>query len=82
MGKFYITFGTDPGFPYQNTYIVAYGATKKKAAEKFREKHPDRTPGVYNFAFIYSKDEWEGSLNQKYLSAKPAEVIGKEEKAS
>lgn len=76
--KFYFTFGSDPGFPYQNTYLIVMAYTEKEAIQKFREKYPDRHKNTFNCAFVYTEQQWEGSLNQKYYPKEPAEIIGQE----
>lgn len=75
MEKFYFTFGSDPGFPYQDTYLVVYAKNLEEAIEKFRKKHPDRHTNCLNCAFFYTEEEWEGSENQKFYPEIPAEVI-------
>ncbi len=72
--KFYFTFGSDPGFPYQNTYVVVMANTEREAVEKFRAKFPDRHENVVNCAFWYSEEQWRGSLNEAAYG-EPAEVI-------
>lgn len=37
MKKFYFTFGTDEGFPYQDTYLIVMATDLKEAIEKFRK---------------------------------------------
>ncbi len=72
--KFYFTFGSDPGFPYQNTFIIVMAGTEREAVEKFRAKFPDRHKDTVNCAFWYSEEEWRGSLNEAGYG-EPAEVI-------
>ncbi len=72
--KFYFTFGSDPGFPYQNTYIIVMADTERAAVEKFRAKFPDRHKNTVNCAFLYPEEEWRGSLNEAGYG-EPAEVI-------
>ena len=55
MEKFYFTFGSDPGFPYQNTYLIVYAKNLDEAIEKFRAKHPDRHLNCVNCAFFYEE---------------------------
>ncbi len=64
MKKLYFTFGSDPGFPYQNTYIIVMADTERKAVEKYRAKFPDRHEGIVNCAFWYTEEQWRGSLNE------------------
>jgi len=72
--KFYFTFGSDPGFPYQNTYIIVLAESEKAAVEKFRDKYPDRHKDIVNCAFWYSEERWNGSQNETGYGD-PAEVI-------
>ena len=32
--RFYFTFGSDPGFPFQNTYIIVLAESEKAAVER------------------------------------------------
>lgn len=73
--KFYFTFGSDSGFPYQKTYLIVIAETKQEAIRKFREKYPDRHKNTFNCSFVYSEEQWNGSLNQKYYPEEPAEII-------
>jgi len=75
---FYITFGSSEHFPYQNGYIIVIATSEKEACEKFREKYPDKTPGIYNFSFIYGKEAWNG-ISSSY--GYPEEILGISPKA-
>lgn len=75
MKRYFFTFGSDPGFPYRDTYLVVYAFSLKEAIAKFRKKHPDRHANCLNCAFFYTEEEWEGSENQKFYPVIPAEVI-------
>lgn len=68
----YITFGSWEGYPYQDTYIVVYGKDMADADQKFREKHPDKTPGILNYAFSYTKEQWNAS---DYPGQGPAAIL-------
>jgi len=72
--KFYFTFGSDPGFPYQNTFMIVMADTEKDAVEKFRAKYPDRHKGIANCAFWYSEELWHRSRNEAEYG-QPAEII-------
>ncbi len=74
MKKWYFTFGSDPGFPYQNTYLIVMADTKREAIEKFRAKFPDRHENTANCAFWYSEEQWHGSRNEAFYDD-PAEII-------
>ncbi len=65
MEKFYFTFGSDPGFPYQNGYLVIIADNQKEAVAHFRSHYPDRTADCLNCAFVYDEDEWLGSKQER-----------------
>lgn len=73
---FYFIFGSDPAFPYQNTYLIVFARYDHEALDKFRNKYPDRPghEGTYNASYLYTQDEWVGSVNEKKFG-RPAEVI-------
>ena len=73
--KFYFTFGSDPGFPYQNTYLVVEAVNEKSAIRKFRKKFPDRNINVYNASFCYSQEKWEEYGCEKYYPDGPETII-------
>ncbi len=73
--RFYFTFGSDLGFPYQDTYLIVIADCKGEAMTKFQKKYPNRHKDCLNCAFVYNEEEWNGSLNQEYYSEEPAEII-------
>ncbi len=75
--NYYFTFGSDPLFPYQNTYLIVKAKSKSEAIGKFRARHKDRQEGtnIFNAAFCYSSEEWEKSENPQYYRNGPAEII-------
>lgn len=75
MSKYYFTFGSNPQFPYQCTYLVVIAGNKKEAVRKFQQKYPNRHTNVINCSFVYSEEEWHGSLNEKTYPKEPAEII-------
>lgn len=77
LKSYYFTFGSDPLYPFQNTYLIVKAKSKREAIAKFRARHKDRVEGsnIYNAAFCYGSAEWEGSDNQKYYPEDPAEII-------
>ena len=74
MKKWYFTFGSDPKFPYPNSYVVVVAETEKKAVEKFKSRFPDRTPNTVNCAFWYSESEWQ-ECNEILRQTSPAETV-------
>ena len=73
--KFYFTFGSDPGFPYQNTYLIVHAKDMKEAIEKFRANFKDRHKDTINCAFYYSEAQWEKSEGEKYYGKPVCEVF-------
>lgn len=73
--KFYFTFGSDPGFPYQNTYLIVEAVIESSAIRKFRKRFPDRHENTFNAAFCYSQEKWERYGCEKHYPDGPAEVI-------
>lgn len=75
----YYTFGSDPGFPYQNTYLIVFARDCVDADDKFRLYYPDRSPGCLNCSFSYSDKQWKADWNEPnrrtYWKQKPAEMI-------
>ena len=55
MSKFFFTFGSDPGFPYQYGWVEVHAPGMYEAVQTFRARFPDRTPGIVNCAFYYSE---------------------------
>lgn len=78
MKKFYFTFGTDPGFPLYDCYIVIMAESFSGAAEEFRRHYPDRHPGCLNCAFFYTEEEWQKTGMEK-IYGKPCAVYKHEE---
>lgn len=60
MNKYYYTFGSDPGFPYQNGWVEIHANSWEEADQKFRARFPDRPghEGIMNFSFSYSEERW------------------------
>jgi len=56
--KFYYTFGTDKQFPYNRGWVEVIAENAKEADAKFREKFPDKTPGILNCAFVYTEESF------------------------
>lgn len=75
MKKFYFTFGSWEGYPYQSTYLVVEAESVDAAIREFRKKYPDKTPKTVNCADIYSENEWNGRVAEYYATIEPAEII-------
>ena len=58
MEKFYYTFGTDPGFPYQQGWVEVHAANWETAHQIFRSHYPDRHLNTLNCAFFYNETQW------------------------
>lgn len=78
MKKFYFTFGSWEGYPYQSTYLIVEAESRQEAARLFREKYPDKTPNTVNCADIYNEKEWKEHVRDYYVGIEPAEVIQSE----
>ena len=74
MERYYFTFGSRDGFPYQNTYLIVIAAGYDDAVKGFREKHPDVDPGRMNCSGCYGEEEWK-TAGKPYACRVPAEVI-------
>lgn len=76
MVKYYFTFGSDNGFPYQNTYLIVAGTSEKDCIDGFRKKYPDRHKGYLNCADYYEETFWNTHIGPLYYSDQvPAEII-------
>ena len=64
--RFYFTFGSDLGFPYQDTYLIVIADCKGEAMTKFQKKYPNRHKDCLNCAFVYIHyyDFYKTSLNK------------------
>ena len=60
MSSFYYTFGSDPGFPYQNGWVEVKAASRAEAHQKFRARFPDQPghEGIMNYSYCYSQKQW------------------------
>lgn len=58
MQNFYITFSLD-GQPFGGGWIIIKAHTEKEANIIFRNRWPDKHPGTYNYAGIYTEKEFE-----------------------
>ncbi len=59
MPKFFYTFGSDEGFPYQNGWVEVHAENWNEAHEKFRSRFTDRRPGTMNCSFFYDEEQWQ-----------------------
>lgn len=60
MNSYFYTFGSDPGFPYQNGWVEIHAASREEADRKFRARFSDRLghEGIMNCAFRYDEKRW------------------------
>jgi hypothetical protein len=58
LEKYYFTFGSDEQFPYQNGWVEVHAENMQEACELFRQKYPDRIPGILNCSSVYTDKEW------------------------
>lgn len=62
LQNFYITFGSDRAFPFQNTFIIIRSTDEISARKLFPKIYPGRNGSdTLNFSFIYDEREWFGS---------------------
>lgn len=59
--KFYFTYGTDSGYPFQRGWTEVRAKDFNDAVRAFRAYHMDRSPGVLNCADYYTEDEFAKS---------------------
>lgn len=58
MNKYFYTFGSSSGFPYQCGWVEVHAASWQEAHEKFRTRFPDRHENTLNCAFFYDEEKW------------------------
>ncbi|USF25543.1 hypothetical protein N510_000455 [Firmicutes bacterium ASF500] len=60
LNRYFYTFGSDPGFPYQNGWVEVRATSREEAERKFRARFPDRPghEGIMNYAFCYNEQRW------------------------
>lgn len=58
QNRYFYTFGSDSGFPYQNGWVEVHADSWEEADQKFRARFPDRHIGILNCAFSYSAERW------------------------
>lgn len=58
MNRFFYTFGSDSGFPFQNGWVEVHASDWNEAHEKFRARFPDRHENTVNCSFFYSEEQW------------------------
>lgn len=61
VSSYYYTFGSDPGFPYRNGWVLVKAATREEADQKFLSRFPDQPghEGIMNCSFCYDEERWE-----------------------
>lgn len=76
MVKYYFTFGSDKGYPYQNTYLIVAGISAEDCIDGFKKKYPDRNKGYLNCADYYEETFWDINVRPFYYKGQgPAEII-------
>lgn len=79
MNKYYFTFGTSPKFPYgEKDFVEVTARTMYESEQRFREAHPDRTPGCLNCAFVYTEAEFNQIRSKYYGNVEPVEELSAE----
>lgn len=74
MEKYYFTFGSDEGFPFQNTYIVIIASSYRDAVNYFQSKYPNRASHCMNCSDCYNEKEWENT-RKYYKSIAPEKIF-------
>lgn len=77
MTVIYITFGSDPGYPYgRDQFVAVLGTSVRDCQEAYRREHPNR-PGSdsLNYASHYTAKQWTETYEKYYKDRKPEEVI-------
>ena len=78
MNRYFYTFGSDLGFPYQNGWVEVRATSRDEADHKFRTQFPDRPghEGIMNYAFCYNEERWaEMNPEQTWHGWKCWEII-------
>lgn len=78
LNNYYITFGSNPQYPYQNRYMVVKAVDESLARRQFMRVHPNPYPDqedVANFSFIYNEKDWRESVSTYYNGQEPVEVL-------
>ena len=60
--RFYFTFGSWKGFPFQNAYVVVEGLDRADAIERFRRHFPDKNKGIACYSFDYDETAWKETV--------------------
>lgn len=69
LQKFYFTYASNPGFPFQDGWTVVYAKNRSQACDIFNVVHPYYGPSKYiNCSWIYTQTEFEQT--SMYLSGK------------
>ena len=58
LQSFYYVYGSWERYPFKGGWSVVRAENRAKADSLFRRRHPDRTPGTLNCAFVYTWDEF------------------------
>lgn len=76
MKNFYFTFGSAEEFPYERgQFVLVKAKNMREAIQKYKEKHPCRTPGLLNCADYYPERIFNSFRDKYYKGVEPAEVI-------
>jgi hypothetical protein len=57
--KFYFTYGTSETQPFYGGWTEVIAEDFDQAIERFYTKHPMKTPGIINCAFMYTEEEFK-----------------------
>ena len=56
--KFFYTFGSDEGFPFQGGWAEVTAPSIQDAHTIFRKRYPDRSPGILNCSDYYTEQQF------------------------
>lgn len=74
--NFYVTFGSDKEFPYQNGFLTINAENERQANEYFQALHPNRAgSNCLNYSFMYTEEEWKNIYPKYYEGTSPHETI-------
>lgn len=60
LQKFYFTYASNPGFPFQDGWTVVYAKNRGQACDIFNLVHPHYgSSDCVNCSWIYTQDEFE-----------------------
>lgn len=59
LHNYYLTFGSDPKFPFYKGYLIVKAESINVACDKFDKKYPGRLPYTINCSAYYTEEQWK-----------------------